>query len=61
MNDQELLEFVETKLFEKMFNGCETDSHLGRKPDPAPWSVSFRADTVSRLLDLARSGIKGKA
>ncbi len=59
MNDQELLEFVEQRLFYKMFSGCEIHDHLGMKVDPTPWSVSFRADTISRLLDLAKAGIKG--
>lgn len=63
MNDQELLDFVEQHLFDKMFSGCEIDDHLGDTPDPAPWAVAFRADTVSRLLDLAKAahGITGES
>jgi hypothetical protein len=55
MNDQELLEYVETKVIEKMLDGCYIDTHLGNKKyDAGSWSVSFRADTLSRLIDMAK-------
>lgn len=57
MNDQELLEYVETKVIEKMLDGCEIDDHLGNRGyDIGSWSVSLRADTVSRLIDMAKKG-----
>ncbi len=55
MNDEELLNYVEAKVIEKMLDGCEIDDHLGyKKYDVGAWSVSFRADTLSRLIDMAR-------
>ena len=58
MNDQELLEYVETKVIEKMLDGCEIDDHLGcKKYDAGSWSVNFRADTLSRLIDMAKKGV----
>jgi hypothetical protein len=56
MTDHELLEFVETRLIHDMLHGCTIDDHLGeRKHDPGSWSVRFRADTISRLLDMAKT------
>lgn len=55
MTDKELLEYVEAKVIEAMLNGCELMDHLGEKHDDiGAWSVSLRADTVSRLIDMAR-------
>lgn len=56
MTDEELLDFVEARICEKMLDGCDIDDHLGNKKyNVGSWSVSFRADTISRLLDMARS------
>jgi hypothetical protein len=58
MTDQELIEYMETKVIREMLEGCEMDDHLRHKNyDVNSWSVSFRADMLSRLIDLA----KGKA
>ena len=58
MDDQEFLDRIETVLFHKMLSGCEIDDHLHNKTyDVGAWSVSFRADTVCRLLDLAKRGM----
>jgi hypothetical protein len=54
MTDKELLEYVEAKVIYKMFDGCVVDDHLGAKNDVGSWSVSFRADIVSRLIDMAK-------
>jgi hypothetical protein len=55
MNDEELLNYVEAKVIENMLDGCEIDDLLGyKKYDVGAWSVSFRADTLSRLIDMAR-------
>jgi hypothetical protein len=55
MTDEELLQHLETKVIEVMLNGCETDDHLGKKPyNVGGWTVTLRADTVSRLIDMAR-------
>jgi hypothetical protein len=55
MTDQELIEYMETKVIREMLEGCEMDDHLRRKNyDVNSWSVSFRADMLSRLIDLAR-------
>ncbi len=54
MTDEELLNFVEQKLFLEMLEGCEMDEYLGNPLDPAPWAVALRADTLNRLLDIAR-------
>lgn len=55
MTDEELLDFVETRIIYKMLNGCELDDHFGnRKYDVGSWSVSFRADILSRLVDMAK-------
>lgn len=56
MTDEELLEKVETKVLYAMLDGCLIDDHLGRgKYDVGSWSVSLRADQLSRLIDMARS------
>lgn len=56
MTDEELLNFVEQKLFYEMLLGCETGDDLGYKRYGLidDWYVSFRADTISRLLDMAK-------
>ena len=56
MTDEELLDRVEQILISQMLSGCETEDHLGYKGYTliGSWSVSFRADTISRLLDMAR-------
>ena len=56
MADKELLEKVETKVLYAMLDGCLIDDHLGNKKyDVGSWSVSLRADQLSRLIDIARS------
>jgi len=55
MDDKELLDFVEQELFYVMLNGVAVLDHLGYTEfEAGSWSVSFRADEVSRLLDMAR-------
>jgi len=55
MDDQELLDYVEQKIFCKMIEGCDILDHLGHKKfDSGCWSVSMRADEVARLLDMAK-------
>lgn len=55
MTDAELLEYAETKTIEAMLSGCELDDHLGGKDyDAGSWSVTFRAETISRLIDMAK-------
>jgi len=62
MIDQKLLEYVECKLFDSMLDGCRVETHLGYKHhDPGRWSVCLRADHLSRLLDLAKDGIRSEA
>ena len=57
MNDEELLEYVETGVFYQMMQGCEIDDHLkNMEYDTGSWSVSLRADLMSRLIDMARKG-----
>lgn len=58
MNDQELIAFIEARLFYAMFDGCVVDDHLGNDVDTASWRVSLRADTLCRLIDMAKNGIK---
>jgi len=59
MTDQEFLDITEEKLCFVMLNGCATDTHLGRKKvDPSSWAVTLRADDLSRLLDLAKEGVR---
>ena len=54
MDDKELLDFVEQKLFYAMLNGVATLDHLGYTEfEAGSWSVSFRADQIARLLDMA--------
>lgn len=58
MNDQELLEYIDTKVFYQMMQGCEIDDHLGcTRYDTGSWSVCLRADMMSRLIDLAKKGL----
>lgn len=60
MNDQELLEYVEAMVFYKMLEGCELDDHLGNKEyNVGAWCVNLRADTLSRLIDLAKGNLNG--
>lgn len=55
MTDKELLDQVEAAIIEKMLNGCLIMDHLGeRHHDIGGWSISFRVDTVSRLIDIAK-------
>lgn len=55
MTDEQLLEYVETKIIFAMLGGCEIDDHLGnRKYDVGSWSVGIRADMLSRLIDMAK-------
>lgn len=55
MTDEELLDYVEAKTFEEMLGGCEIDDHLGEKMCyTGAWAVTFRADTICRLIDMAR-------
>lgn len=55
MNDKELLEWVEARLILQMLDGCAVEEHLGYKQyNPDSWAVSIRADTLSRLLDMAK-------
>lgn len=59
MDDQELLEYVETKAFYQMMQGCEIDDHLKHRTyDTGSWSVGLRVDTLCRLIDMAKNGIK---
>ena len=59
MTDEELLEHAETHLVYVMLSGCATETHLGyKKHDPCSWAVTFRADELSRLIDLAKEGAK---
>ena len=56
MTDEELLEYMETKVIDSMLEGCALDDHLGNKKyDACSWSVRFRSDMLSRLIDMARS------
>jgi hypothetical protein len=54
MNDKELLDFVEQRLFERMLEGCEMCDHLGSPYELGVWSVSFSAGVIARLLDMAK-------
>ena len=57
MTDKELLNFVEQKLFHVMIEGAACHDHLGYTDfAPGSWAVSFRADEIARLLDLAKKG-----
>ena len=59
MTDKELLESVEAKVLFSMLNGCLMDDHLGRgEHDVGSWSVSLRADQLSRLIDMAKAGVE---
>jgi hypothetical protein len=55
MTDKELLDRLEHRLFDEMFEGCLLDDHLGRNHyDVGAWGVRMRADELSRLIDMAR-------
>ena len=57
MTDDELLNQLEHRLFDTMFEGCLMDDHLGRnRYDVCAWGVRMRADELSRLIDMARKG-----
>jgi hypothetical protein len=54
MDDKELLEFVEQRMFYVMLEGCLMNDHLGVSYDVGVWTVGFRSDTIARLLDMAK-------
>lgn len=54
MTDEELIAMIEAKVFNEMFKGCEIADRLGQKIDAGSWSVRFRADTLCRLIDMAK-------
>jgi hypothetical protein len=55
MNDKELLDFVEQEMFYAMLGGVAVLDHLGYTDfEAGSWSVSFRADQIARLLDMAK-------
>ena len=54
MSDEELIASIEARVFYAMFDGCVMDDHLGNALDTGSWSVSLRADTLCRLLDMAK-------
>ena len=54
MTDEELVASIEARVFYAMFDGCVMDDHLGQKIDAGSWSVSLRADTLCRLIDMAK-------
>jgi hypothetical protein len=55
MTDEEFLEKIEVRVWFAMLNGCWIADHLGNKQcDVGSWSVSLRADQLSRLIDMAR-------
>ena len=57
MTDEVLLNRLEWRLFETMFEGCLLDDRLGRNHyDVGAWVVRMRADELSRLIDMARKG-----
>jgi hypothetical protein len=58
MTDEGLLDFVEQRMFERMLEGCAMCDHLGVSYDVGVWSVSFRADIIARLLDMAKEKTK---
>jgi hypothetical protein len=59
MDDKELLDFVEQRMFNVMLEGCLLADHLGPPTDTGAWSVSFRSDTIARLLDMAKEKNNG--
>jgi hypothetical protein len=60
MNDKELLDSIEARVFYAMFDGCVVDDHLDQRIDTGSWSVSLRADTLCRLLDMAKGNVVWK-
>jgi hypothetical protein len=59
MTDEELLRTLESRVFYTMFNGCFIETHLGNpKHDTGSWAVTLRADELSRLIDMAKEGVK---
>jgi hypothetical protein len=59
MTDEELLEKFEAMVLYTMLEGCLIDDHLGRsKYEVGAWSVSLRADQLSRLIDMAKAGVE---
>lgn len=62
MDDQELIERLETLVTYRMLSGCEIDDHLHNKAyDVGSWSVGLRADELCRLIDLAKRGLDAQA
>ena len=54
MNDQEFLEFVERTTFEAMMEAVLLEDFYGYKTyKPGLWPVSFSANEIGRLLDMA--------
>jgi hypothetical protein len=58
MTNEELIAIMEERVFYVMFDGCVIDDHLGQKIDAGSWSVSLRADTLCRLIDMAKESKK---
>ena len=61
MTDEELLEKMEARVWYAMLDGCWIYDHLGdMQCDVGSWSVSLRADQLSRLIDMARETNTGR-
>jgi hypothetical protein len=58
MTDEELIASIEARAFYAMFDGCVIDDHLDQRIDAGSWSVSLRADTLCRLIDMAKESKK---
>ena len=55
MTDEELLDYMEAITIEEMLDGCEIDDHLKEKVyRTGIWGVTFRAEFICRLIDMAR-------
>jgi hypothetical protein len=54
MNDEELLDFVEQRMFDVMLEGCLMNDHLSTSYGVGVWAASFRVDIIARLLDMAK-------
>ena len=59
MDDKELLDFVEQRMFNVMLEGCLMNDHLGMPYDVGVWTVAFRSDIIARLLDMAKEKNNG--
>ena len=58
---EELLEKMEARVWYAMLDGCWIYDHLGdMQCDVGSWSVSLRADQLSRLIDMARETNTGR-